>query len=113
MLRHVVIVIAGKSFKQGQKTVIFAVSHGDGGVAPDTTQLGAAYGRSPESAAKLFRVHFGEPLKRRSYKAFAGLELRQTGGWRLAVPRANVLAGIATEHMTPHARGHPFVHCPT
>ena len=88
----------------GRNLALAAVAHGDGGVAAQARALGAADGRSAEGFPKFFRGHFSEPGESRIDQARAGSEFGRSRGGSLAVPRANILADVAAEDVTAHAR---------
>jgi hypothetical protein len=85
---------AGKESRQA------AVAHGDGDVPAQAFELCSLNGRAEKEAAKALLVQLGQPVESGVHQLGSRLQLRIGGNGGFAVPRANVLANVATEDLT-------------
>ena len=70
---------------------------GDRKVAPERSEPGAAHWAAVEHALESLLVERGEGIEHRVHEVGPRLKLWVRTDWRLAVPRADILADIAAE----------------
>src|SRR6185369_17099853 len=103
MFRDYGIFVITQGFEKGFKRALPTISHGDNGVTPESGQFCTADWRPAKHPAKFVGLHFGKPIQRGVYQAFAWLKFLSRRGRRFSIPRADVLADVATEHVRTHA----------
>ena len=79
-----------------------AVPHRDHRIAAQAAQLGPAHGRTAKFFAKLLGFHFCDPLQGGIHESFTRLKLGSLRGRSSAVPRADILADVATKQVPAH-----------
>src|SRR5205807_9655209 len=79
-----------------------AVPHRDHRIAAQAAQLGATDGRTAKFFAKLLGFHFCDPLQGGIHESFTRLKLGSLRGRSSAVPRADILADVATKQVPAH-----------
>src|SRR3984957_4449199 len=107
-LGHNFIRVSAQLLQQWLKAPLPAVAHCDYRVPPQTSALGAAHGRSAESFPELLGCHLGQPFQCWVDQSFSSLEFLRARCRRFAIPRADILADVAAEHMTAHPVAHVF-----
>src|SRR4029077_5681360 len=83
-----------------------AVAHRNHRIAPQSAQLRPANRRTAKLLPEFLRSHFRQPFERGIDQSFACLELPRLCCRRLPVPRTNILADVAPEHVPPHPVAH-------
>src|SRR5208282_1077206 len=101
VFRYYRVRILAQFLERWNKFFVAAVPHGNHRVPPQPGKLGAPHWRSAKDFTEFFRLHFGQPTKRRIDQAFPRLELRRGSHRRLPVPRANILTDVASEDVPP------------
>src|ERR1019366_2825580 len=95
--------IATQFFEYGQKALFVAVSERDGDISPQVIETRALHRRTAEDFAKLFQAQGRQPLQIGIHQPRPRLKLRRLRHRGFTVPRANILANVAAEHLPAHA----------